>query len=203
MIWNNQKGYIRYVAAETNIKSILGISQLDNYVDSEKLLFPYVTTILEYINEKLIILGIDADIKQKINEIYRIFEYGSEKIIHEETMDLVRELGISTEINESAEDYIPFSRDRFVFAWTNLLSTMCLRLKFQFAHLFAQEDDGECCHCGAKGQNTKDYESWTSRVFPDDEEYDRTNYSRTNTAWGTKRIEYCACKRRPSEGDHI
>jgi hypothetical protein len=199
MKWDSQTGYTRYVTAETNIKAFLGISQLDNYIDSENLLFPYVTYILEYVNNKLITLGIDTDIKQKINEVYRIFEQGSEKIIHEETMNLVREIGISTE----ESDEIPFSRDRFVFSWTNLLSTLCLRLKFQYAHLFKQESDGECCHCGTRGQTTKDFESWTSRVYPDDEEYDRTNYYRTNTAWGTHKIEYCACKRRPSEGGNL
>lgn len=199
MIWNKNDGYIRYVSAETNLKNFLGISQVDYFMDSEKLLEPYITSILEYINKKLIIFGIDSDMKLKIEEVLRLFGEGSEKIIHEETMNLVKEVGISTDPDDEA----PFVRDRFVFCWSNLFTGLCMRLKLQYAHLFAQEDDGECCKCGARGEHTHDYESWVSHVFPDDEEYDRNNYFRTNTVWGTLRdYNECGCMRRPSVGEN-
>ena len=55
-----------------------------------------------------------------------------------------------------------------------------------------------CCKCGAKGQTTGDYESWTSRVFPQDEVYDRgfTEQDRSTTAWGTRVERYCDCYRK-------
>lgn len=102
------------------------------------------------------------------------------------TLELAEEVGIDYE----SDLYI---QDRFVFSWADLLGTLCLRLKFQYAHLFKQEVDDTCgCNCG-RGQTEEDYESWVSGVYPEDYEYDRTNYYRTNTNWGTTEDRICDC----------
>ena len=80
------------------------------------------------------------------------------------------------------------------------MSTLCLRLRFQYAYLFAQEPDGECCVCGARGQTETDYESWESGVYPEDECYDRSNYFRSTSAWGLEKDRFCECYRHSENG---
>lgn len=93
---------------------------------------------------------------------------------------------------------IEYDQDRFIFCWTNVMTALCVRLKFQYAHLFSDIYDGECCKCGAKGQTTSDYEAWTSGVYPEDEMYDRMLYYRNHTAWGTTKVSDvdCTCHRK-------
>lgn len=100
---------------------------------------------------------------------------------------------------------IEYDQDRFIFCWTNLLTALYVRLKFQYAYLFVDEYDGECCKCGAKGQTEYDYETWTSGVYPEDEMYDRSLYYRTNTAWGVTRVIKdvdCGCYRKRDNSDN-
>ena len=184
MRWNNQKGYVRYTAALTSLKNMLGISQIDYYTERCEL-SPYVTYILEYLVKRLILLGEDADIKVKIQEILDTFDYGADMIIDGATIDLVCEVGISTNDICIEGEEIPFDRDRFVFTWANVLTALVVRLKFQYASLFAPADDSECCKCGAVGQTYLDFESWRSDVYPNDESYDRSNYWRNNGQWTT------------------
>ena len=199
MKWNRTSGYVDKVTAETTLKNFLGISTLDYYIDREEMFIPYYTYVMKYLNEKLIILG-DVEIKYKIDEVYRILSYGAEKIAADATLDLVRAVGIETDTTEltADENNIVFNRDRFVFAWTAFMTALWMRLKFQYANLFIEQPDLECCKCGAKGQTTGDYESWTSRVFPQDEVYDRgfTEQDRSTTAWGTRVERFCDCYRK-------
>ena len=197
MRWNKSDGYIARVTAETTLKNFLGISTLDYYVDSEENFIPYYTYVMEYINEKLVILG-ETDIKLRLDEVMRIMNYGAEKIASDATRDLVRALGIETDIVEEDADNIVFNQDRFVFAWTGFMTSLWMRLKFQYANLFVEPINNECCKCGARGDTTSDYESWSSKVFPQDEVYDRSNFERTRstTAWGTRAKRYCDCYRK-------
>ena len=184
MKWNNYDGYIRYTKALSSIKSLLGISQIDYYTERCEL-SPYVTYILEYLVEKLILVGEDSEMKIKIQEIFDIFDYGADMIISGATIDLACEVGISTSQLCIEGEEVPFDRDRFVFTWSNVLTALVVRLKFQYAYLFEQEIDTECCTCGTPGQTYRDFESWRSDVYPNDESYDRSNYRRSHAQWTT------------------
>jgi hypothetical protein len=190
MTWNNQECYVLYTQYLEYLKNSLGISQVDFYTKRPELL-PYYTKIVEYLNKRLIILGTE-DIKSKIIEILDIFEHGADLICDGNVISLADEVDISYEDPE-------YMCCRFVFAWTNALSTLCLRLKFQYAHLFEPEYDPFCCRCGAIGETYEDYESWTSGVFPNDEAFDRANYYRNNSSWGIRKTRYCECYRHSSE----
>jgi len=190
MEWNESKCYLMLQESQEYLKNSLGISQLD--IDTSRtMLLPYFVQIVKYINGKLITLASDS-IKAKVELIFDIFNDGADLICTESTIDLVR----LVEVDMISEHY---DQDRFVFSWTNLLSTLCLRLKFQYAYLFEPDYDGECCKCGTPGQTTTDFESWTSGVYSEDEEYDRTNYTRTNSAWQVSKDRYCDCYRRDKQ----
>lgn len=186
MKWENESGYVLYKQASEYLKSILGLPQLDMYTEREEFI-PYYYYIISYLNTNLINLGTE-DLKSLIEKIYEIFDYGVEKIISHEVLSLSEETGIY----DSPEDTLQYDQEYFIFCWSDLLSTLCLRLKFQYAYLFEQEPE-ECCKCGAHGQTESDYESWQSGVYPTDECYDRTNYSRSNTAWGLSKSRFCEC----------
>lgn len=184
MRWNSQEGYIRYTSALTALKSLLGISQIDYYTERCEL-SPYVTYILEYLVRELVLLGEDSDIKLKVQRILDIFEYGADQIISGATISLACEVGISTSKFCVEGEEVPFDRDRFVFTWSNVMTALCVRLRFQYAYLFTPAVETECCTCGAVGQTYRDFESWRSDVYPNDEVYDRTNYLRNHSQWTT------------------
>lgn len=194
MVWDYEDCYIKYLQVSDYLKGALGISQLDLDLD-RKVLLPYQTQIIDYLNIRLIKLGSD-DIKAKIEEIFDAFSWGADLICSEAALELARQVGIGI------EDEL-YDQDRFVFSWSDLMSTLRLRLKLQYAYLFADSDSDDdccsCCGCG-KGQTTEDYESWQSGVYPEDESYDRTNAERVNTAWTIVKDEgYCECYRHSSQ----
>lgn len=189
MVWNYDECFILYTQNSRYLLDSLGISQLDFYMNLPQML-PYQVQIINYLNNKLITLGTD-DIKAKIEEVLRIFRYGAELICNKGTIDLAYDVNIDTS-NEL------YDQDIFVFTWSNALTSLCMRLKFQYANLFVEDQNWDCCTCLPKGQTTKDYESWTSGIYPEDEEYDRSNYIRTNSAWSTtsgQKNRNCGCYR--------
>ena len=194
MIWNDSYFY-KHEQAETFLKTKLGLTQLD-YWKERPVLIPYYYYIISYINTELINLGTD-DIKELVEKVLAIFEWGGDMIIDKETRELATIIGFFNDNQD--EDNLEFDQEYFVFCWSDFMSTLRLRLKFQYAYLFAQEPDGECCVCGARGQTETDYESWESGVYPEDECYDRTNYTRSNTAWGTQKDRYCECYRHDTD----
>ena len=206
MTWDTTLCNIIFTQVLSYLKSTLCLQQLDIYNLSDEenldnitleenniprsaLLLPYHTVILEYINQKLIELGTD-EIKPKIQKILDIFDWGADLICTTRAKELADCIGVDTE-NEL------YDQDRFVFSWTNLMTSLCLRLKLQYLYLFEQTINLDCCSCDkAKGQTQEDYESWTSGVYPNDEVYDRTNYTRTGSAWGlTTEPGKCECNR--------
>ena len=192
MTWDYKECCIEYTESLEYLRNCLGIVQVDNDMDRKELL-PYQVVILRYINRRLIELGTDV-LKHKIEEILKIYDEGADLIVSCNVPELAATLGIDTEHEE-------YCCCRLVLAWTNFLTALCIRLKFQYAYLFTPEYDGECCKCGSKGQTTKDLESWVSNVFPEDEMYDRSNYSRSNSAWQVSKDRYCDCYRHSSEDD--
>ena len=187
MIWDDSY-FIKHEQAESWLKQKLGLTQLD-YWSERAVLIPYYYYIINYLDIQLTNLGTD-DIKELVEEVLRIFEWGGDLIIAHQTHDLAEYVGFF-----DGESNMEFDQEYFVFCWADFMSTLRLRLKFQYGYLFAQEPDGECCVCGARGQTETDYESWESGVYPEDECYDRTNYTRSNTAWGVQKDRFCECYR--------
>ncbi len=220
MIWTDSY-YYRHEQAVALLKQTLGLTQLD-YWKERKALIPYYFYITEYLNTELTNLGTN-DIKELVEKVFEIFEWGGDLIIDHRTRELARYLGFFNDIYgkyvpdwerspshevENDDEILPdvesinistgeaeieFDQEYFVFCWADFMSTLRLRLKFQYSYLFAQEPDGECCVCGARGQTETDYESWESGVYPEDECYDRTNYTRSNSAWGLEKDRFCEC----------
>ena len=182
MEWDNTY-YAKLEQASTYLKTKLGISTLD-YWKTRAALTPYYYYIINHLTEVLINSGTE-DLKSLIQLVLDTFEWGGDLIIAHNTQELGETIGLGDE----------FFHDYLDFCWGDFMSTLCLRLKFQYAYLFAQEPDGECCVCGARGQTETDYESWESGVYPEDECYDRSNYWRSTSAWGLEKDRFCECYR--------
>ena len=194
MIWNIEEGYLKYKASLDNLKQRLGIGAVDYEVRPE--LAPYITEILGYLDMRLIQLGDDAEIIDKLNEIFDIFSYGADLIVGLEANTLAEEIGIDiSEENSEHEDYIPYYSDRFIFAWTNVLSCLVTRLKLTYAGLLTETVSQGCpCCCGSEGETWKDWESWSSGIYPEDEEYGVYNLGTTQTyRAGGKNGNSCNC----------
>lgn len=184
MKWNDKNGYITYKLALQNIKSYLGISEIDYFMRCE--LAPYITYILDYISKRLVILSEDSEIKDYIQEVFTIREEGESKIIYGAVDELRDEIGIDPGEIYVDDSEIPYVEDRFVYAWANIMTALLVRIKFQYSGLLAQKSSPDC-YCGdtcSPGQTTKDYETWTSGVYPDDEEYSYYRFKGINsTEW--------------------
>ena len=188
MKWDKMRGKVRFKTAEELIKTLLEINIFDFYdINNEKLL-PYLTIIIEYLNKRLLLIGgTKASMIKRLQELDRIFKYGTNKILNDSVLDLVYEMEISVK-EDVTPDYVPFNNDLFIFTWTNFLSSLCVRTKFIYNQLLTDYDKEleEMKHQPKfpKGDTVFEIESWRSDVFPDDELYDRTNWMKTNDAWG-------------------
>lgn len=184
MKWNDKTGYITYKVALQNIKSYLGISEIDYFMRCE--LAPYITYILDYISKRLVLLSEDSGIKEYIQEVFTIREEGESKIIYGAVDELRNEVGIDNGEIYVEDSEIPYVEDRFIYSWSNIMTALLVRIKFQYAGLLAQDPNNDC-PCGDTcypGQTIKDFESWTSGVYPEDEEYSYYNYKDvTSTDW--------------------
>ncbi len=184
MTWDLEECYYEYQEGATYLLKSLGLIQLD-HTKNREVLYPYYNQIIKYLN-RILMTKVEDTIKAKLDKIREIMDYGSLLICTEKARNLALEVGV-----EPMSEY--YDQDRFVFSWADFFSSLWMRLRFQYAYLFAQEPDVDCpCECG-RGQTTEDYESWVSGVYPEDEEYDRTNYLRTNTNWGMTEDRVCDC----------
>lgn len=199
MKWNDKTGYIIYKTSLQNIKSLLGISQIDYSYRCE--LIPYITYILDYINKRLVFIPDDSDITVYINEIIDIKNHGEDKILYQAVDELRSELGIDPGEIYVDNSEIPYDENRFVYSWSNVITSLLVRIKYQYQYLFTQNKDTDC-QCGdecSPGQSVKDFETWTSKVYPEDEEYNYYNYTdSTSTGWrvGNDNPECTKCLRR-------
>lgn len=198
MKWNDESGYLTFQSSMSNLKSSLGITGIDLVERCE--LTPYYTYILKYLGNRLLLLG-DVPMKDRIQEIFDIFSSGTDKIIAGATLDLAWELGIETTDLYLPGREIPYNQEYLVFSWSNALTALCVRLKFQYSHLLYQSTNNNECYCCCNGcsvgETTADQESWTSGIYPEDEDY--TNYSTagSNTSWrvGSDNVECTKCYR--------
>ena len=189
MKWSKLEAKSRFKQAESMLKHYLEIKTYDFYDINNPTLIPYLTVLMEYLNKRLSLAGgDDLSIADRVREIYKIFDYGTEKIITKSTKNLVYEMEISTK-SDITPDNIPFDQELFIFVWTNFMSSLCIRLKFLYSIVFQkerEEKEEELNNLGKlpKGENWDDFESWRTDVYPDDEEYDRTNWMRHTDGWG-------------------
>lgn len=192
MRWNENEGYVKYNSSMTTIQNILGIGSIDIYLRPE--LSPYYTYIFSYLCSRLVMLGPGYDIKTYIQEVFDTFSEGAEKIIFGAARDLAFEIGINDSDVYIPNEEIPYCHDRFVFSWTNAMTTLCQLLKLTYSGLFVQETEDCPCACGGKRVNTcKDNEEWSSGVFPEDENYDWS--SGIGTGWSTSGNYFDQCTR--------
>ena len=169
MKWDKEQGYVEFKTAYKSIRNSLGLSEIDYISRTE--LAPYITKIFKYLNEELIMLGDKATLKEKIEKVMEILEKGANNIV-----DLkIEELEVSLDVlDKSPDDEVKYSKDRFIFSWTNIMSTLCQRLRLQYYDLLKPKlSDGECPCCCGKGQTQKDWENWKSGIWPEDEEAER------------------------------
>lgn len=183
MKWNEEEGYIIYKSSINNLKSLLGISDINFSKRCE--LAPYITYIVKYINSRLILLD-TLEVGTLIQEVFDIQEEGGDKIVNGQVQDLLIQLGISSDDTYIEGEEIPYNQDRFIFSWTDFTSSLSTRLKLQYSSLLVQPLNTECpCNDCAPGQTIKDFESWTSGVYPEDENYKYYDYN-SSDSWRVK-----------------
>ena len=192
MKWNDESGFLMFQTSVINIKSSLGITDL--VLTDRCELAPYYTSILKFINDKLILLG-NVSKSEKIKEVFNIFNYGAEKIISNATLDLAWDLGIETTDYYREGTDIPYNQEYLVFSWSNLMTELCTILRLYYP-LQVQGDSVECeCAC-SPGITTEDMESWSSGVYPEDCTY--SGQSSTSNYWrsSAETTECTKCYRR-------
>lgn len=123
----------------TSIQSLLGLSCLKWYRHEE--LEPYVITIMEYLNSKLILSGA-CTISQHLQEFTDSYEEGTELILSGKTSDLAYLLGINTKDPEYRAEFL-------TLAWGTFMSFIYMQLMYNYAGVF---DDSSVssydCHGG-------------------------------------------------------
>lgn len=192
MKWNDEEGYVAYKTSLQSLKSLLGVSEVDYTLRCE--LAPYITYILQYLVKKLVLLGEDVGMKQRLQEVFDTFDMGASKIVSGGAFDLAWELGITGGDVYVEGSEIPYDQDRFVFAWSNVLTALVVRLKLQYASLLYQNPSNDCpCQDCSPGQGTKDFEDWRSGVYPEDEEYSYYNWNESNSPGWRTSVSYPEC----------
>lgn len=193
MKWNNENGFLTFQTSMASIKSSLGIPELTLVERCE--LAPYYTSILNHLNNRLILLG-NVSLIDKINEVFTIFDLGVEKIIQNATLELAWELNIETTDYYREGTDIPYNQEYLVFSWSNLMTELCTILRLYYSHLIYNSNTNEDCNCACTpGLTTEDIESWTSGVYPEDSCYERTTGSNFWRA-GAETKECTKCYRR-------
>ena len=193
MKWNSETGFIDYRVAVDQIKSKLGLPEMYHEVRRE--LAPYVTYIMKYLNTRLMMLGDDAELPELVQEIFDIYSEGSDLIIGLKHKDLAEKIGIEIEDWDENLEYLEtYEGDRFIFSWTNILSSLTTQLRIMYASLFEDPISQGCpCPC-TPGETWKDWESYSSGVYPEDEEYSSLGLG-TSTSWRvTSNVPECTCK---------
>ena len=173
--------YSEYKQALTYLQGSLGLQTVD-FLVREELADP-ITDTVKWLNEKLILLGDDSSIKAKLQVVFDAFDYGADKIIWGKAQELKNE--VSDPDGEDGDNILDgegdnldedgdvlderLALDRFIFSWSNIMTSLCLRLKIQYSSLLYTPPTYGCtCACG-EGETWKDIESWSSGVWPEDE----------------------------------
>lgn len=179
----NELLYLRYIQAKETLRARLGIAEPNWVVDSRYAEF--TTWITEWLVHRLNVLGIDADIKDKVKVIYDAFDWVRERVLDESgpRLDLVKLMysehrgeytGIDKEFVDAWPDDKVLELDRlsedYVYLLTNMLSTLKTILEIQYPHLF-KEKKGTChccCNKGGKFDGQLQWEAFKSGVLPEE-----------------------------------
>lgn len=190
MIWNEEAAYVDFKTVYNNLCAELGVSCI-NYWSCQHLA-PYITYILKYLNKKIVTLD-SKEILDKLEIIFQTFDHGADLIVHEKVLDLAGEVGV---LDQGADDVVKYNQDRFVFCWSNILSSLIERLKPQYYDLLNPAEPNTCpCSC-TQGETYKDWEAYTSGVWPEDEESSYYNFS-SYRSWRTSSdVPECLCSGR-------
>lgn len=179
MKWDSSEGYVEYKQALNFLDTTLEIKNLNYVLRTE--LAPYMTRIIQYVNKKLITLGDDAEMTDKLQLVFDTFDYGAELIIGYKADTLAGEVNVLDTGTEVDGDTM-YSKDRFIFSWTNFMTSLVERLRTQYASLLYQAPSQGCsCSC-ANGETWKDFEAYSSGVNPEDEEYSTYDFTGTTTS---------------------
>ena len=182
MIWKSKEGFRDYNISLSSLKKLLGIEMVDYEVRPE--LAPYLVYIIKHLNNLLVDAGESAGIIDKLKVIFDEQERGADMIVNLNGIKLAKEIGIETDNTwGSVNDFfVPYEEDIFVFCWSNVMSSLITRLKIQYAHLLVDPIVQGCkCTCGT-GETIKDWEKYTSGVWPEDEKYSNLDYG-TTSSW--------------------
>lgn len=135
----NNNSTVKLNTLIVSLQSQLGLSCLKWY--RNETLEPYIISILEYINGKLILSGA-CTIVQKLQEFVEIYEDGMEMILSGKIQDLAYLVGINT----SDPDY---KKEVFSLAWGTFMASIYMQLMYNYAGVF---DDSSVssydCHGG-------------------------------------------------------
>ena len=193
MKWDSDSGFIEYKIAVDQVKSKLGLPTMYHEVRRE--LAPYLTYILKYLNVRLMSLGDDAELIELVQEVLDIFSEGSDKIVGLSATELAMDIGIDVSEPDFEADILEYyENDRFIFTWTNVLSCLVTQLKMMYPNLFDESEPQGCsCPC-PPGETWKDWESYSSGVYPEDEEYNGLSWG-TSTKWKVNNTTpECTCR---------
>lgn len=103
---------------------------------------------------------------------------------------------------EDDKEFVEYKQDRFIFCWANVMSSLVTRLKIQYASLLEEPINTDCyCCCGEGGESWKSWESYSSGVYPEDEEYYDGATNHNTSVWTTlSKKGGCTCGYRPGNG---
>lgn len=156
MKWNSKDGYFRYQTALRSFESLLGLGAIDWDITCE--LAPYATQILEYLNRQLIP---QDTLKSRVMEVIDMWNEGRDDIVFDRCQNLLYKMNIDDGDYYLDDEEIPYRQDRFVLCWTNMMTALIVRLKFQYQQIF-QEPELDCHLCGQISES--DFSKFT---YPD------------------------------------
>lgn len=181
-IMTDERDYLDYLWSIEALDNILGVRTIDFYTGRD-VLFPYISKIVRYLIDNIYLeLGNSGTIEDKLTLVEEIFEKGADYICSEKAKDLAEEV-----LGKLSENY---DQDRFVFCWSNVMSTILMRLKLQ--NPVKENKNRECGCCCGKGDSWETWEDFTSGVYPEDENYEKEE---TQTI-STTETNVCGCSYR-------
>jgi len=165
--------YETYTNLVELLQTRLGINTIDwqEYPELEDDLI----NILTYVNNELSKLGSSAKMKDKLDKVFEIQEYGTKLIIEHKAQHSSTGVAIGAReayywiMPEGTAEPTEYKLAKFVFCWADFFGSLCTRLRITYASLYYQPQEQGCpCPCG-HGEHQSDWENYTSGVWPTDE----------------------------------
>lgn len=127
--------YVLYKTTRASINNLFKFDCIGWYKDDR--LYPYVLSSLVFINERLITDG-SEDIKCRIECLEEVFKEINDLIIDDKFNDILCQIHFN-----------PYKFDalEFTLAWSSLVTTMLIKLRYNYAHLFRPSTEEPECNC--------------------------------------------------------